>query len=247
MNYILLTSCFKPLLNQGVSNRNVLANIQYAHETAEKFLCSQLCRDHDFQVHLIDCSNNDTLDKLELCAIDKFFISNSSLCYHNIHFTPLDIECIQTRGKGYSEILMIDRFLRNMSLPQDAIIFKSSARYIPLFSPTSCFPFFVGSVSSFAYSHLARKAIAHSYICSVSLLQQLISFTLSKLDDKNGIILESLIYQFSLQSLCISSPGIKRSLFYPFYHPKVIPGTTTSRPFSSSLVFQFLRSIVCLF
>ena len=239
MNFILLTSCFKPILSYGVSNQNVLANIQLAHETLERFISSPLCRAYYFRIYLIDCSDNDSLSNSELCAIDKYFISNSSVSYHNIRFKPSDIESIRSRGKGYSELLMIDRFLRSMSFPSDAVVFKSSARYTPLLSPSLYFPFFISSGCSFAYSNLARKAITHSFLSHVYLLEELISFASSKVDDSKGFILESIIYDFITQSEFCSSPVFKRSLFYPFYHPKVNPGTSTSRPILLLWFFSF--------
>ena len=137
---------------------------------------------------------------------------------------------------------MIDRFLRSMSFPSDAVVFKSSARYTPLLSPSSI-SFFISSGCSFAYSNLARKAITHSFLSHVYLLEELISFASSKVDDSKGFILESIIYEFITQSELCSSPVFKRSLFYPFYHPKVI---LVLPPLDLILLLWFRFSFYCM-
>lgn len=247
MNYILLTSCFKPRLAFNVSNHNVLLNVLQAQESVQAYLRSSLYRTHCHKIILIDCSDYTLLDDNVLIQIDDCFVKNPLIDFVRIPFSSVEVERVVAKGKGYSECLMIEKFLNSYSFPVDAGFWKSSARYIPLFSPSSFFPFSIKKdvEGSFAYSVIARKVIAHSYFCNLSLLRDLTCYCMNRVNDANGIILEAAMFEYISHCKNNKPYVINRSKFYPFYHPKVQPGTASSRRFSSSLFLQLLRSIAC--
>ena len=142
---------------------------------------------------------------------------------------------------------MLQKFLQSFDCDSDSVFLKCSARYIPLFSPRRFFPFWLDNNNTFSYSFLARKAICHSFLCNMSFLRDFVSFSLPRLDDSSGSILESVAFDFIMLNRLESCHRVSRSLFYPMYDSKVLPGTSSSRRFSSSLFLQFLRSLACLF
>jgi hypothetical protein len=247
VKYILLTSCFSPILRSNVSNIDVAQNIELAYQSLQIFLSSSLCLKHGFRVLFVDCSDFEAMDASYQDSIRSLFVNNSHLRFYNVRFSRYEIALLQSRGKGFSEMLMLSKFFSQNSFPSKSVFLKSSARYIPLFRPTINFPFRLSSVNSFSLSNLARKAICHSYLCDLAFLMDFIDFSLSRLDDASGSILEILAYQFIASKDLCRSHRFQRSFYYPLYNPKVLPGTLSARPFSSALFFQFLRSLACLF
>lgn len=247
MKCIVLTSCFKPLLCDNISNHDVMSNVRLTHDSVCRFLSSSLCHSFGYKIFLVDCSDYNLISDLCMARIHDLFVTNPRVNYVQVPFTPDEILSINVRGKGFSELLMLKKFLNRYAFSKNTTILKSSARYIPLISPSLHFPFLTKAGNSFAYSRLFRKAVCHSYFCNVSFLDDLISFCLDKVNDNHGKILENLVYEYILLCNFNGNHSVRRSSFYPFYNPKVQPGTASARRFSSSLPFQIFRSLAVLF
>ena len=247
MNYILLTSCFRPILLDSVKNTNVHNNIISAFQTCRKYFNSPLCNHYDFKVVLIDCSDFSLIDSKNLFLIDTLCAQYKDLLFENITFSSNEVISIRSKGKGFSELLMLSKFLDLHEFPPDTIFLKNSARYTPLFPPTLFYPFSVDAINSFAYSKIAKTAICHSYLCSARFMKDFIDNCNPKLDDSSGLFLEKIIYNYILSCKTSNIHSVSRSLFYPFYNPKVLPGSNTARPLHSSILFQLLRNLVCFF
>lgn len=247
MNYILLTSCFRPVLLSNVTNTDVITNVRLSYKCLCSFLSSSLCSSREFKVIFLDCSDFEQIEPSVLETIDSLFVHNPLLQFHRINFTASELNAIQLKGKGFSEMLMIKHFLGTNSFPSGTKFLKCSARYTPLFEPSCIFPFIVDCDNSFSVSHVFKRAICHSYLADVLFLNDFIDYSLERLDDSSGVFLEFIAYEFiaSVDRSCLHK--FRRSFFYPFYDPKVLPGSSLTRRFSSSLLFQLLRFLACLF
>ena len=196
MNYILLTSCFRPLLLDGVNNTNVHTNIMSAFHTCRKYYHSSLCTDKNFRVALIDCSDFSFINTENLLLIETMLAQYNDLLFVNIKFSAEELNSIRAKGKGFSELLMLSKFLDLHHFPPNTIFLKNSARYTPIFTPTSIYPFSIGAINSFAFSNIAKTAICHAYICNASFMDDFIVHCISKLDDSSGLFLEKAIYDY---------------------------------------------------
>lgn len=241
---ILLPSCIHPLVKKNVSNLDANKNLNDLNKNIKNLFKKIKHINKKFEIIISDCSQNFQLSKEDIYTINDF----SNVHIINIKFSIEELKEIQSRGKGYCEILMIKHTINQLDLSDDCNIHKLTARY------SLVFPEFILNYHSdlmknndfvILFSYLFRRTSCHFFTIKKGYLSSIIDGILEELNDNKGNILEKVFF-FFIKNNNLFKNKAKRSKIYSYYRSSLMPGSTLARYGSSSYFYQVLRNIAFL-
>ena len=244
-NIILLPSCVSPIVKKNISNLIIPDNIKDLNLNLKNLYKKTPDISNQYLIVISDCSQD-----YQLSFDDINIDSNiSNLKIVNINFSNDEINLIESKGKGYSEVLMIKKTLDQLGCSGNEIIYKLTARYSLKF-PDSLLRYHSNLMkkNDFAilYSNIFKRTSCHFFSIKYSFIREIVDEILCKLNDYNGNILEKVLFDYIKDNDLIRKKRVGRSRIFSYYIRNLQPGSTLARNNSSSYFYQFLRNICFL-
>ena len=242
---ILLPSCICPLVKKNISNLDANKNLDDLNQNIYNLFKKVKHINKKFEIIISDCSQDFQLSNDDIYTIKDF----SNVHIINIKFNNDELKKIYSRGKGYCEMLMIKNTIKQLNLSDDCNIHKLTARYSLIF-PNLLLNYHSDLIKDndfvILFSYFFKRTSCHFFSIKKGYFSLIIDQILDDLNDYNGNILEKVFFLFIKNNNLFFKKKVKRSKFYSYYRPTLIPGSTLARIHSSNFLYQFLRNIAFL-
>ena len=252
-NVLLLTSCVEPIIKKNISNISIANNLKDINKNIENLFNKFPEINKHYEIFLVDCSRNFNINFNNFEFLKENPKYKNQIKFIKIDFKEEEYNNISLRGKGYSELLLLENSIRILNLKNEDIIHKLSARYCLKFPK-----FVLGYNSrniykyliSITYSNIFKRTITHYFCIKTFQINNLIQYCKKIVNDYNHTdyknILEKVIFRYLKNKNCISRKDIKKSIIFPYYKSVIQPGSSLIKRSSSKYAYQILRQLVIL-
>jgi hypothetical protein len=225
---ILLTSAFQPNTSIQVHDFSTRERIDDTILNITLINKNLLRLNIDFDLTLIDSSPAESIEK-EMIQFFLNEIERLGIKLRFITFKPdlKQIDLMKFRGKGYSELLMVEYYCNNILSPSGYFL-KLSARYSIVnhsfyenFTPGR---FDVGK-GYIQFSHILKRCMTQVYYAPVSLVLDNMEFMLDNVNDAKEKYVEHIFYEKFLTS----NISFIRFKVHPYFLTSLLSGSSGRR------------------
>lgn len=235
MSVLILTSCVAPNTQIKVYNfvdrgAETLQNINalIASGTTSKFS----------RIIIADCSEDESAPRELFKKITEIDIQKL-IEFQHVGFSEVEKKNALQLGKGYSELLMLQKIIKTNNLEGEQVI-KVSGRYMPRSWPDLVKNFSDAcdqKAAHITFSRIRKTVITYAYSIKANILLKIAQESLFEIDDRNGSYIEHIFYAHLVKR---AQYNVKRVNLVKCFS-NVVSGSTGK---SASFIKASLRTIL---